>query len=62
MSVRDGAYDVEEQNIYDLVLLTADSLIYKDSEDTFEYGRQKPKETYGEDVKLEDASFDEFKM
>lgn len=60
--VRDGANDVEELNVYDLVKLTADSLMYKDSEETFEYCRQKPKETYGEDVKLEDASFDDFKM
>ena len=60
--VRDGANDVEELNVYDIVKLTSDSLIYKDAEETFEYERQKPKETYGEDVKLEDSSYDEFKM
>ena len=60
--VRDGANDVEELNIYDLVKLTADSLTYKDAEETFEYSRQKPKETYGEEVTLEDDSFDDFKM
>ncbi len=60
--VRDGANDVEELNIYDILKLTADSLVYKDSEETFEYSRQKPKETYGENVKLEDSSFDDFKM
>lgn len=60
--VRDGANDVEELNIYDLVKLTADSLIYKDAEETFDYSRQKPKETYGEEVTLEDDSFDDFKM
>jgi hypothetical protein len=60
--VRDGANDVEELNIYDLVKLTADSLMYKDAEETFEYSRQKPKETYGEEVTLEDDSFDDFKM
>lgn len=60
--VRDGANDVEELNIYDILKLTADSLVYKDSEETFEYSRQKPKETYGDDVKLEDSSFDDFKM
>ena len=60
--VRDGANDVEELNIYDLEKLTADSLIYKDAEETFEYSRQKPKETYGEEVTLEDDSFDDFKM
>lgn len=60
--VRDGANDVEELNVYDITKLTADSLVYKASEETFEYSRQKPKETYGEDVKLEDASTEEFKM
>ena len=60
--VRDGANDVEELNVYDLLKLTTDSLVYKDSEETFEYSRQKPKETYGDGVKLEDASFDDFKM
>ena len=60
--VRDGANDVEELNVYDIVKLTPDSLIYKDAEETFEYERQKPKETYGEDVKLEDSSYDAFKM
>ena len=60
--VRDGTNDVEELNVYDIVKLTSDSLIYKDAEETFEYERQKPKETYGEDVKLEDSSYDAFKM
>ena len=60
--VRDGANDVEELNVYDLLKLTTDSLVYKDSEETFEYSRQKPKETYGDGIKLEDASFDDFKM
>ena len=60
--VRDGADDVEELNTYDITKLTADSLVYKDSEETFEYSRQKPKETYGENVKLEDSSVDDFKM
>lgn len=60
--VRDGADDVEELNTYDITKLTADSLVYKDSEETFEYSRQKPKETYGENVKLEESSVDDFKM
>ena len=60
--VRDGANDVEELNIYNILKLTADSLVYKDSEETFEYSRQKPKETYGDNVKLEDSSFDDYKM
>lgn len=60
--VRDGANDVEELNVYDILKLTADSLVYKDDEETFEYSRQKPKETYGTEVELEDASYDDFKM
>ena len=62
VSVREGANDVEELNVYDILKLTADSLVYKDSEETFEYSRQKPKETYGDEVKLEEDSFDDFKM
>jgi hypothetical protein len=60
--VREGGNDVEELNVYDILKLTADSLVYKDAEETFEYERQKPKETYGEDVELEDSSYDDFKM
>ncbi len=60
--VRDGANDMEEVYTYDLQKLTADSLVYKDSEETYEYGRQKPKETYGDEVKLEDTSLDDFRM
>ena len=60
--VRDGANDVEELNIYDITKLTADSLVYRDAEEVFEYSRQKPKETYGDDVKLEDVDYDDFKM
>ena len=60
--VREGGNDVEELNVYDILKLTADSLVYKDAEETFEYERQKPKETYGEDVKWEDSSYDDFKM
>jgi hypothetical protein len=37
-------------------------LVYKDSEETFEYSRQKPKETYGVDVPLENSLIDDFKI
>ena len=60
--VRDGATDVEEVGFYDILKLQADTLVYRDAEETFEYYRQKPKETYGDDVKLEDASYEDFKM
>lgn len=59
---REGTNDIEEANIYEIVKLQADSLVYRDEEETFEYSRQKPKETYGEDIKLEDSSLDEFKL
>lgn len=60
--VREGGSEDEEVYLYDLVKLTADSLIYKDADDTFEYGRQRPKEEYGKDIILEESSSDDFKM
>ena len=60
--MREGGSEEDELNVYELVLLGADSLVYKDSEDTFEYTRQKPKEQYGADVKLEESSIEDFKM
>ena len=58
--VREGGTEEEETYLYDIVKLTPDSLIYKDADDTFEYCRQKPKETYGMDVELEDAQSEFF--
>jgi hypothetical protein len=60
--VREGGSEDEEVYLYDLVKLTADSLIFKDADDTFEYGRQRPKEEYGKDIILEESSSDDFKM
>lgn len=61
--VREGGSEEEETGLYDIVKLGNDSLVFKDEDDTFEYGRQKPHEQYGKDVKLEESSFDEdFKM
>lgn len=53
--VREGGSEEEEVNLYDIVKLGADSLVYKDAEETFEYSRQKPKEEYGKEVQLEDS-------
>lgn len=53
--MREGGSEEDETYLYDLVKLGADSLVYKDAEQTFEYSRQKPKEEYGKDVKLEDS-------
>lgn len=41
MSVREGGGDEEETNVYDIVKLDADSLIYKNDEDLFEYSRRR---------------------
>lgn len=58
--VREGGTEEEETYLYDIVKLSPDSLVYKDADDTFEYCRQKPKENYGMDVKLEDAQSEFF--
>ena len=55
MLVREGGSEEDEICIYDIVKLGPDTLIYKDAEETFEYSRQKPKEEYGGNIKLEDA-------
>ena len=57
--VREGGSEEDEVYLYDIVKLGADSLVYKDAEETFEYSRQKPREEYGKDLKLEDSQ-DEF--
>lgn len=61
-SVRDGGLDEEEVNLYTLISLGPDSLVFKDSEDTFEYGREKPRELYGTDVQLEGVSEDDYRI
>ena len=58
--VREGGSEDDETYLYDIVKLGPDSLVYKDAEETFEYSRQKPKEEYGKDVKLEDSEAEFF--
>ena len=53
--MREGGSEEDETYIYDIVKLGADSLVFKDAEETLEFSRQKPKEEYGKDIKLEDA-------
>lgn len=60
MLVREGGSEMEETYVYDIVKLTPDSLVYRDAEDTYELGRQRPKAEYGTEVELEDAG--DFKM
>ena len=68
LSQREGGGDMEELNLYELILLGADSLVYKTSgvdkqeEETFEYSRWKEKpamDLHG--LKLEDSG-DEFRI
>ena len=61
IAVREGGGEEEEINLYYLVKLNADSLILKDSEDLYEYGRQQLKKP-DSDIKLEEASEDDYKI
>ena len=58
----EGGSGEDELYLYDTVKLGPDSLTFKDSEETFEYSRQKPREEYGKDVKLEESSITDFAM
>ncbi len=68
LSQREGGGDMEEVNLYEILLLGADSLVYKtvgvekQDEETFEYSRWKEKpalDLHG--LQLEDSS-DEFRI
>ena len=61
VDVREGAGEEEEVTLYNLVRLTPDSLILKDNEDIYEYGRQQLKKP-DSDIKLEEASEDDYKI
>ena len=60
-SVREDAGEEEEVTLYDIVKLAPDSLVLKDSEDTYEYGRQQAKKPLS-DIQLEEASEDDFRI
>ncbi len=61
VDVREGAGEEEEVTLYNLVRLTPDSLILKDNEDLYEYGRQQLKKP-DSDIQLEEASEDDYKI
>ena len=67
MSIREGGGEEEETNLYEILSLGNDSLVYKtvgkprEEEETFEYSRQVIHE-HVDKVKLEESSFDDFKM
>ena len=60
ISIREGGGQEEEVNYYDITKLTADSLSYKNDEDSYEYSRYKPRDKYGVDIELEQSSLEEF--
>ena len=73
-SQRDGGGDEEEIYLYNITKLTADSLTYVlpnansdgkrdflDGEEVFEYSRQQERKV-NTDIKLEQSSFDDFKI
>ena len=54
VQVREGGSEEEETYYYDIVKLGADSLVYKDGDELYEYSRQKSKEDK-HTIELEDA-------
>lgn len=58
VSVREGGNEEEEVNLYDIISLGPDSLVYKDEDDTYEYTRYKQKE-HKDIIKLESTSEDD---
>ena len=60
--MRESGSGEDETLLDDIVKLGPDSLTLKDDDETLEYSRQKPREEYGKDVKLEDASAEDFSM
>ena len=61
VAVREGGGDEVETNLYDIVSIGPDSLVYKDSEDVYEYSRYK-EHHYEVDIKLEEASEDDYRF
>jgi len=61
VAVREGGGDVVETNLYDIIMIGPDSLVFKDSEDIYEYSRQK-EHHYKVDIQLEEASEDDYIM
>lgn len=61
VSERESGGGIEDIALYNIIKLTADSLIIKDTEDIFEYGRQQTKKEHS-DIKLEEASSEDLKI
>lgn len=60
VNTRDDGGDFEERGCYDILFIGPDSLAFKDSEDKYEYSRQKPKEDFDPGFELEESSFEDF--
>ena len=67
VSIREGGVEAEETNLYEILSLGNDSLVYKtvgkprEEEETFEYSRQVIRKREDK-VKLEEASYEDFKI
>ena len=61
VAIREGGGDMTETNLYELVSIGPDSLVFKDAEDTFEYSRQV-EHHYKVDIQLEEATEDDYRM
>ncbi len=61
VAIREGGGDEVETTLYDLIAVGPDSLVFKDSEDTYEYTRFR-EHHHAVDIKLEEASEDDYKI
>ena len=61
VAIREGGIEEEEINLYDLVSLGSDSLVFKDSEDVYEYSRYKEVDSKV-NIILEEASEDDYRI
>ena len=61
VAIRDGGGDMVETNLYELVSIGPDTLVFKDAEDIFEYSRQV-EHHYKVDIQLEEATEDDYRM
>ncbi len=57
--VRESSAGDDETNLYDIVKLTPDSLVFMDSANEYEYSRQGKHKTYEDEIILEEASEDD---
>lgn len=61
VAIREGGIEEEEVTLYDFVALGPDSLVFKDSEDIYEYSRYQER-GYSVDITLEEGSEDDYRI